>query len=169
MRRTVMAGVAALALSASSVAYAQQQPSGQAPAEHEHWRPSQADLSAFTDARIAALKAGLQFTPDQEKKWPAVEQVIREIAKARQEHFLKVRDEPKTHDAIAKMRKRADALARRSANLKKLADAAEPLYQTLSDDQKHRLRVLIPMVMGHHRHQHGHFAQWRERHGSEAR
>jgi hypothetical protein len=160
MRRTIIAGMTALALSASSFAYAQQQPAGQGP---EHWRPSEADLKAFTDARIAALKAGLQFTPDQEKKWPPVEQAIREMAKARQEHMLKMRGEEKTHDAIARMRERADRLTQRAANLKKLADAAEPLYQTLSDDQKHRLRVLIPMLMRHHHH--AHFAGWREHHG----
>jgi hypothetical protein len=149
----------ALALSASSLAYAQQQPAEQGA---ERWRPSEADLKAFTDARIAALKTGLQFTPEQEKKWPPVEQAIREIAKSRQDYFLKKREEPKTHDAILRLRERADRLAQRAANLKKLADAAEPLYQTLSDDQKHRLRVLIPMVMRHH---HARFAGWREHRG----
>ena len=38
------------------------------------------DLAAFTDARIAALKAGLELTPDQAKNWPAFEQALRETA-----------------------------------------------------------------------------------------
>ena len=34
-----------------------------------NWRPSADDITAFMDARIAALKAGLRLTPDQ--AWPA--------------------------------------------------------------------------------------------------
>jgi hypothetical protein len=37
---------------------------------------------------------------------------------------------------------RANALAQRSADLKRLADAWQPLYQTLSPDQKRRMAFL---------------------------
>ena len=40
-------------------------------------RFSPEDREAFTDARIAALRARLKLTPDQEKLWPAVEDAIR--------------------------------------------------------------------------------------------
>ena len=46
-------------------------------------------------------------------------------------------------------------MEQRAADLKKLADAAEPLYRTLSDDQKHRLHFLVRMMVhhgGHHHH-----------------
>jgi len=39
-------------------------------------------------------------------------------------------------------RERAEALAERAAGLKRLADAWQPLYQSLSPDQKMRLRVV---------------------------
>ncbi len=66
-----------------------------------------------------------------------------------------MREHPKMEkDAIARLRARADAMTLRAANLKKLADAAEPLYRTLSDDQKHRLHFLMRMMM-HHGHRHG--------------
>jgi hypothetical protein len=39
-------------------------------------------------------------------------------------------------------RQRAEALTERAAGLKKLADAWQPLYQTLSPDQKTRMRLL---------------------------
>jgi len=39
------------------------------------------DFAALTDARIAALKSGLQLKPMQEKKWVALETVLREVAK----------------------------------------------------------------------------------------
>ena len=41
------------------------------------------------------------------------------------------------------------------ADLKKLADAAEPLYRTLSDDQKRRLHILLRMMMHHGGRHHG--------------
>jgi hypothetical protein len=43
---------------------------------------------------------------------------------------------------IAFMKKRADRLAQRSADLKRLADAWEPLYQTLTPEQKRRMAFL---------------------------
>jgi hypothetical protein len=40
------------------------------------------------------------------------------------------------------VKKRADLLAQRSADLKRLADAWEPLYQTLARDQKRRMALV---------------------------
>jgi len=153
MRTTLIAGLTALALLSPSLSFAQQTPAPEDAAKHERWRPSPEDLKAFTDARVAALKAGLQLTPDQEKKWPAVEQAVRDMAKAQQERKAKWREgakEEKSEDAIARIRARADAMTQRAADLRKLADAAEPLYQSLTDDQKHRLHFLVHMAMGHH-------------------
>ena len=39
------------------------------------------------DARIAALKAGLRLTSDQEKNWPAFESAVLDMAKARAERW----------------------------------------------------------------------------------
>src|SRR5271166_4696394 len=152
MRTTIIAGLTAIALLSPSLSFAQETPSPQGAAEQEHWRPSPEDLKAFTDARVAGLKAGLQLTPDQEKKWPVVEQAIRDMAKSRQERMAAWREHPKGDkvDSIARIRARADAMTQRAAELRKLADAAEPLYQSLSDDQKHRLHFLVRMAMGHH-------------------
>ena len=44
-------------------------------------------------------------------------------------------------DPIAFMNRRADALAQRSADLKNLADAWRPLYQSLTPDQKRRMEI----------------------------
>jgi hypothetical protein len=41
----------------------------------------------------------------------------------------------------------ADALAQQSADLKKLADAWQPLYATLSPDQKRRMAFLTVFVL----------------------
>ena len=152
MKKIIVAGLTAFALLSPSLSFAQQTPASEDAAKHEHWRPSPEDMKAFTDARIAGLKAGLQLTPDQEKNWPAVEQAIRDMAKARQERMAAWRErakDEKGEDALARLRARADGMTRRAAELRKLADAAEPLYQSLSDDQKHRLRFLVHMAMGH--------------------
>jgi zinc resistance-associated protein len=43
------------------------------------------------------------------------------------------------------LRQGADAMTTRAANLKKLADAAEPLYKSLDEGQKHRFGMLLRM------------------------
>jgi hypothetical protein len=45
------------------------------------------------------------------------------------------------------LRDRADAVATRAADLKKLADAWQPLYASLDDNQKARLRLLAVYVL----------------------
>ena len=76
MLRIVAAGVTALFLTASPLAYAET-PSGGAPL-------SAADWGKLTDLRIDLVKAALKLTPEQEKYWPAVEDAIRTRAKNRQ-------------------------------------------------------------------------------------
>jgi hypothetical protein len=99
--------------------------------------------SDMTDVRVNLVKAALQLTPDQEKLWPAVEDTIRTRAKNRQERVAnaaarisELRDRTpieilRDRDPIDFMHRRADALAQRSTDLKKLADAWQPLYSTL--------------------------------------
>ncbi len=171
MRKTIVAGLTALALASPSLAYAQETQAPQSAAEQDRWgpgdrwRPTAEDMKAFTDARIAGLKAGLQLTPDQEKKWPAVEQAIRDMAKARQERMAAWRErKDEKVDAIARLRARADAMTQRAADLRKLADVSEPLYQSLTDDQKRRLRFLMHMAMGHGGGGWGH-GGWGHHHG----
>jgi hypothetical protein len=48
-----------------------------------------------------------------------------------------------------------------AAGMKKLAEAAEPLYRVLNDDQKRRL-VILAAPRGHH-HRWGEHRSWRER------
>jgi hypothetical protein len=45
------------------------------------------------------------------------------------------------------LQRRADILAQRSAGLKKLADAWQPLYATLDADQKRRMRVVAVVAI----------------------
>lgn len=158
MLKTILAGTTALMIGASCLAYAQQPASGPA-AGHEHWRPSQADITAFTDARIAALKAGLQLTADQEKNWPAVEQALRDIGQQRAQRMADHRNAQHPADPIQWMHARADRMTERAASLKQFADASAPLYASLNEDQKHRFVVLLRAMAPHRQH----FAEWRHR------
>src|SRR3569833_4234606 len=155
MWKIVLAGTTALAIAGGSLAYAQQGP-GDGP-RGQHWRPSAADMGAFTDARVAALHAGLKLTPDQEKNWPAVESALRDAAKLRSERFAARASAEKPKDPIERLSTRADAMRSRGAALKKLADAAAPLYKSLDDAQKHRFMMLarVEHVFGGDR-RHGH-------------
>lgn len=147
MRKSVLAGIAALSIASAGVAFAQQSSQADPP----RWRPSAEDAAAMTDARIAALRAGLKLTAEQEKHWPAVEAAIRNLGKQRFEAMTERRNARDANaqaarpDAIARLRRGADAMTTRGAALKQLADAAEPLYKTLDEGQKHRFAMLLRM------------------------
>ena len=81
MRKFAIAGVAALAIAATTAVYAQHG------WFHDrmmgHTRMSPEDRAAMADARIAAVHAGLKLSADQEKLWPPVEGAVRELVKIR--------------------------------------------------------------------------------------
>jgi hypothetical protein len=160
MIKPVIAATALIALAGSSLAYAQygnggdRQSGDGGPQIVRRHRLSAADVSAFADARIAALKAGLELTPDQTKNWPPFEQAVRDLVQlriqriqARQNGADQNQPPPTPFDRLSR---RADAMAKRSATLKKIADAGAPLYQSLNDDQKSRFMVLARMLRPHH-------------------
>ena len=140
MWKTVLAGTTALAIAGTSLVYAQQGPGG--PDRMQRWHPSAEDISAFGDARIAALHAGLKLTAEQEKNWPAVESALRDLAKQRSERFAARASADRPKDAVERLTLRADAMTQRGAALKKLAEAAGPLYKSLDEGQKHRFVML---------------------------
>ena len=143
MIKKIVLATTAVLITTSPLAYAAETSSGTVGMTH----PNEADLKSLTDARVAMIKAALQLTPDQEKYWPAVEDAIRARAKnrmARLERVAQLRDSgpmEALHDsnAVELMQRRAESLAQRAADLKKLADAWEPLFKTLSEDQKKRM------------------------------
>ena len=142
MMITKTAVVTAILIVASSLAYAEETTST---VGMRHL--SAADLKALTDARVGIIKAALQMTPDQEKLWPAVEDAIRARAKNRQarwEQVAQLRDSGPMEatgerNPVELMQRRAERLSQRAADLKKVADAWEPLFKTLSPDQKKRM------------------------------
>jgi LTXXQ motif family protein len=143
MLRTVTAGAAALMVIAGASASAQQPPASPDFARRAQFRPE--DRTAFLDARVAALHAGLQLTPEQEKGWPAFEQAYRDLAATRGSLAFGSRSDRSPEDPVQRAQRRADALAADSAALKRYADALAPLYQSLDDSQKRRFGFLSRM------------------------
>ena len=147
MRKFTIIAVAVLAIAGSTAVYAQHRHWS-----HSHMRMNPEDRAAFADARIAAVHAGLKLTADQEKLWPPVETAVREFAKLRIDRANARMNAPqgdvsqqKPDDPLARLRERADNMATSAAAMKKIADAADPLYKTLDEGQKRRLAVLTQM------------------------
>lgn len=152
-----------------------------------HSRMNADDAGAFADARIAALKAGLRLTAEQEKLWPPVETTLKELAAKRIEHREERRaqreerradrdDRAERPSPVERLRKGADRMSEMGADLKRLADATDPLYQSLDDSQKRRFDALAHAGMrnwgGMNRHReergwrrHGEFDGSRHMHG----
>jgi LTXXQ motif family protein len=156
MTKIVMVGATALLLTASSIANAQNSQTS-TPATPE--RLNAADRNTLTDMRIDLVKAALQLTPDQEKLWPPVESAIRARAEDRKARVAKIQetvgrradenrvDVMRNRDPIAFLQRRSEALAQRSADLDKLAEAWQPLYKTLNPEQRQRMAALAIFVL----------------------
>src|SRR5262245_36947026 len=147
-KKIATAGVTALFVTASPVVYAQSEP-----------RLSASDWNTLTDMRIDLVKGALQLTPDQTKYWAAIEDAIRTRAKDPQARRAKIVETTgsradqgpmeilRNRDPVNFLNRRADALAQRSGDLKKLAAAWQPLYATLSPEQKRRMAALTIFVL----------------------
>jgi hypothetical protein len=159
MLKTVAAGATALLLVAAPFAYAQtssdrvsSQLSASGPLSAAQW-------NALTDLRVDLVKAALQLTPEQTKLWPAVEEAIRARAQDLLVRASSLRetvgaaaaedviDRWRNRDPVKFLQLRADHLERRAANVRKLADAWGPLYQTLKPEQKRRMAALTLLVL----------------------
>ncbi len=167
MLRPMIAATAVLAIAGSSIVYAQQRSNGSEADggprfEHRHHHLSAEDRAAFADARIAALKAGLELTADQAKNWPAFEQALRDLAQLRiqriQAREAAANQQPQTPvSPFDRLSQRADDMVKTSAVLKRIADAGAPLYTSLNDAQKERFKMLARILRPHH-----HMHAWRD-------
>lgn len=154
MLKIVATGVTALLVTASTLAFAQTPSPGGV-----RERLGAADQDTLTTTQINVVKAALHLTPDQEKYWPAIESAMRTSAEHRQARIANVAramaeksndsliEVLRDRDPINFLNQRADALSQRGADLKTLADAWQPLYQTLKPDQKRRMAFLTVSVL----------------------
>ena len=102
--------------------------------------------SVMLDAHLAGMKAALKLTADQEKNWPAFETAIRDAAKARAECWRQMRDQMSGGERpspIEHMNTMSEHLQKMSTELKMVADAGKPLYNSLDDTQKRHFGPLL--------------------------
>ena len=145
MSKIVAAGVAALFVAVSAPSFAQTSSS-------EMGRLSAADWQTLTNTRINLIKSALQLSSDQEKFWPAIEKAIRTRAEHRRTRIENLAQAMAGEGGIAEalrktnpveaMERRGANLIQRGTDLKNLAEAWQPLYQTLKPEQKHRVALL---------------------------
>ncbi len=116
--------------------------------------PADNQIANEVDARIARLKASLQLTVEQERSWPGIQSTLhdygiekfRELARnneARRGSRRNSAEKVEQPDDIALMRREAESLQKGADAMKKLADAAEPLYGALNERQR---RLLIRFI-----------------------
>ncbi len=157
MLKLMTVGMAILAVAGSSTIYAQNYSRGPGGGDEgsrveQQYRPTADDIKAFNDARIAALKAGLQLTPDQEANWPPFEQAVRDLAKLREETVENrgaSNGQQSSTNPFNRLQRRADALSRLGTALKRVADTGAPLYQSLTDAQKQQFRFFARILRPH--------------------
>jgi LTXXQ motif family protein len=94
-------------------------------------------------ANTARIKADLRLTPEQNKNWDGFASAMNDLGQANADRQVAMRAEdaqpPKVPiDVIEQMRRQAKFMAERSVERKKLADAAQPLYASLDEQQKQR-------------------------------
>ena len=121
---------------------------------------SQEDFNRFVDARVAAIKAGLKLSADQEKLWQPVEDAIRRNASERYTRFQQrgtTRDQRQSMDFMQQLETRGTMMTENAQRASALATALRPLWDTFSEDQKRVAPRLMRTAVGG--------MGWRERGG----
>ena len=111
---------------------------------------SELTASQMTDraeVRLAKMKVDLNLTADQEKNWSGFATAMQDMSKKQADRRIALRDaraqQHGSFDALDEMRKNADRQIERSNDRKKLADAAQPLYASLTEQQKSRFAEIL--------------------------
>jgi LTXXQ motif family protein len=158
MRKSMLAGAVALAVAGAGVAFAQQGPDTRpaqstppatqaSPAPQSSPQQSgpaqsgsaqaQSDAQGVAEGRLAQLRARLSLTQDQEKNWWAFDQAYRDFVRLRSERWH-VSAQRRSDNPVENFQMWTDFMSRRVNGMKRLADAAAPLYQSLDQNQQRR-------------------------------
>ncbi|MBV8744948.1 MAG: Spy/CpxP family protein refolding chaperone [Xanthobacteraceae bacterium] len=132
-----------------ALAQGQQQQQSQDQADQEK-EASPSDKAAFLNARIAALKAVLALTPDQEKLWGPFETALRDTHKESEDRAQKMHSAAEPNTVFEMLNSVADHEIARAQALKKLVAAAQPLVASLTPEQKRRIPAFIGLGESDH-------------------
>ena len=177
MMRRILPTLAALAVCALPLTAQAASDKSSGPMGMERMQNWVADHEAFLDAKLAGLKAGLRLTSDQDKLWPPFEAAVRDAAKLHMDQMKSMMDRMQkmremmrstnnsedmtgaeaagqTVSPIDRLEAMGQRMTEHGAAIKKVADAAKPLYASLDDAQKRQFallgRALFMMGHGHH-------------------
>ena len=146
MKRTLLAMLAAVALSASAFAQSDQQPPAPSDQKPTHAELAQRWAEAALDTQLKGMKASLGLTADREKDWDSFEAAVRDAAKAR---VLALQKEQSSGlSPMDRNLAKADRIGQGQANLETIVEAARPLYASLDNAHKQKFialgRTLVP-------------------------
>lgn len=170
MKRIALIAVSGVAALAATLAVAQPQPIPPAPgSQHaqerggadgeraergdrrEEWRQRQAERAAARlNERLAKLRTDLKLKPEQVAAFEKVEALVKRGAEQRRERWGQMREQRELHrdaDIMERLDMMATRQMERATRSKELADAARPLWTTLSDEQKTVARRAVREVM----------------------
>jgi hypothetical protein len=171
MKNWLLAAVAAAGIAGSTFAYTAY--AANEPPNAARMQQMQEERAAMLDARLAGFKAGLKLTADQDKLWAPFEGAIRDAAKARMDAMRQMHDKMGEKDAarpspIERMEMMSEHMSKMASELKIVADAGKPLYDSLNDMQKRNFGPLLHDLMPRGGHgEHGWRGQGREGDGPE--
>jgi hypothetical protein len=149
MKRLFLGTATALMISAATfaVSSANAQSDQSRTERMQNWA---ADHETLLGAKLAGMKAELALTADQEKLWSSFESAVKDAAKARMDAMqamMRPREDSERLSPVDRLQAMADHMAQAAADLRKIADAAKPLYASLDDPQKHKFGMLGRMLM----------------------
>ena len=141
MRKLLIASAAIFGLAGAAFApIASAAPSAQsAPLTEAQIQQMQDRQAVPLEAHLAGMKAGLKLNDEQAKNWPGFEAAVREAAKARWDRTREALERVSRSDrpsAIERMSIMADHLEKSATELRKVVNAATPLYASLDETQK---------------------------------
>lgn len=123
------------------------QPLPQAARPPRPWQQfTRADFDALTDARVAAIQAGLRLNPEQQKLWPPLELAIRAMASDRAARMERMRSGERPTppaDLMERLDRRAERVSQRAQRITALQAALKPLWTTFDEHQKRLLPILM--------------------------
>ena len=148
MKRILAAALVASSLSAPIFALAAE--GDQQASRADRMQQWTADRETMLDAKLAGMKAGLGLTADQEKLWAPFEAAVKDAAKSRIDaigEMMRTRSHGERLSPVDHLEAMADRLSQGATNIKKIADAAKPLYDGLDESQKYKFGMLGRMLM----------------------
>lgn len=167
MRKFLLASLAVAGLAGSTFALNAFAAPGDGPTARDAARMERMleRQSVMLDAHLAGMKAGLKLTAEQEKNWPAFESAIRDAAKARADRWRQARERMahgERPSPIERMTIMSEHLQKMAEQLKMVADASKPLYDSLTDAQKRDFGPLMREFRPRGPHWGGRMRHWGE-------